>query len=247
MAEIDLFHYRKGKGILHIIDPRIKLLLFFILTITVFHSDFISLSIITVSVLLLCIFEYRQSRTVSPRRFLKTAGLFLLFLLFIILTRYLVEGGVSGLVSGSVYSWKLLIVLINGQLLTSTTDTAKIHGAVYKILNPVPFVPAGRIATMVSLTISFIPLIFDQYLECRDAVNSRLGNTAKNPLKKIFFIADPLLQNTVFRAEEIAYAMESRCYNDNPTMPDLKIKRRDLVCLLLSAVFFALIIIINIS
>ena len=246
MAEIDLFHYRKGSGSLHLIDPGIKLLLFFLLTLITFQSNIVSLIVISFTVFLLFMLEYMQSGIISPLRFLKTISYFLLFLLFIILGRWFAIGGIEGLLSGIVYSWKLLIILINGQLLTSTTDPSGIHSTVYKTLNPVPLVPAGQIATMVSLTITFIPLIFDQYLECRDANNSRLGNTAGNPMKKIFSIAYPLLLSTIFRAEEIAMAMESRCYNENPTMPDIKIKKLDMFCLFFMLIFFAGIIFLNI-
>jgi energy-coupling factor transporter transmembrane protein EcfT len=246
MAEIDLFHYRKGSGFLHSIDPRIKLLIFFLLTLITFQSNNVSLIIISFTVILLFLLEYRQSGILSPLRFLKTISFFLLFLLFITLGKWFAIGGIEGLLSGVVYSWKLLIILVNGQLLISTTDPSGIHNAVYKTLKPVPLVPAGQIATMVSLTITFIPLLFDQYLECRDANNSRLGNTARNPLKKIFSIVYPLLLNTIFRADEIAMAMESRCYNENPTMPDMEIKRQDLFCLFFMLVYFAGIIFLNI-
>ena len=243
MAEIDLFHYRKGNSLLHRLNPGIKLFVFFILSILTFRSGIYSLIMISSLVAMLFLSVYIKSA--SPFSFIKTLSGFLFFLILVTSGRWLAEGNIEGLYSGLVYSWKLLILMLNSHILTTTTDTSEIHGAVYKMLKPVPFVPAGRTATMVSLTILFIPLIFDQYLECRDAFDSRLGSSSRNLVRKIFSIAYPLMQNTVFRAEEVAFAMESRCYNDNPTVPEMKIKKPDVVSLFVMCVFSTLVICMN--
>ncbi len=245
MAEINFFHYRKSEGILNALHPGIKLVSFFLLSILTFSSGILPLSLISIFVLILFILFFMKSKAVHVSGFMKTLSGFLVFLLLISSGRWLAEGGREGLSAGLFYSWKLLILMLCGHLLTSTTDTSEIHGAVHMILNPLPLVPAGRIAAMVSLTISFIPLIFDQYTECREAYDSRLGSSSANPLRKIFYIAYPLMLNTVFRAEEVADAMESRCYNDNPTIPDMRIRNCDKVAILFMMLFFPLIIYLN--
>ena len=255
MAEIDLFHYRRALGFLHFMDTRIKLLTVLLFTIIIFNSKYISLVLITIFAVTIFIIEYRQSKTISPASFIKKTGIFLLFLIAIIFIRGLTIEGTSipylpffsfeGLQSGAIYSWRLFIILITGQLLISTTEPSLIHGAIYIILKPLPFFPAGQIATMTSLTITFIPLLFDQYKEVQNASHSRLGNRAKNPITKIKSIVLPLLQTTIIGADEIAQAMESRCYNENPTLPNMKIKKTDLFSLISILILLTIIILLN--
>ncbi len=198
----------------------------------------------TLTILAFTIFlvEYKQTRILSPIQFLRNVKFFLLFLFFIIIARGITTEGtqipfvafisIKGLHLGALYSWKLFIILIISQLLTSTTDPINIQGAIYVILKPIPLIKAGQIATMISLTITFIPLLFDQFLEVRNASYSRLGNRSRNPVKKISSMVLPLLQTTIFRADEIAQAMESRCYNENPTPPEMRIKKSDILSLI---------------
>ena len=246
MAEIDIFHYRKGSSVFHLLDPGLKLLYFFIISILTFRSSVPSLLLIFISASVVFVLENAESKLLSLLRFFKSISIFILFLSFIILSRWLAEGGREGLYSGLIYSWKLLILLILSNNLISATETSAVYGAVYRLLKPVPFVPAGRVAVMISLTISFIPMIFDQYIEVRDAYNSRLGGRGRNPLRKVFSIVFPLMQNTVFRAEELTLAMESRCYSDNPTLPDLQIKKADILSAVFMFLFTAGIIYLNI-
>jgi len=246
MAEIEIFHYRNGRGILHRIDTRIKLLFIIFLTICIFNSSIWALIILTAFVLSLFLIEYMQSKITSPFSFLNNVKGFLLFLLLITLVRGLSsEVFVTGILSGLLYSWKLFLLVLIGQLLTSTTDPAHIQGAVYRVLHKVPYIPAGTIATMISLTITFIPLIFDQYLEVRDAANSRLGNLTRNPLTKISTIALPLLQTTLLRADEIAQAMESRCYSEHPTLNEMKMKKHDALSLIILIAIPILLFLLN--
>lgn len=251
MAEIELFHYRKGPGFLHDMDTGIKLICLITVTVGIFHSTFPELVAASILLLLLFQIEYFQSRILSPAKLIKNIRMFLLFLLFLVITRGLTIGGTDiehipylsreGVLSGIIYSWKLLLTVILGQLFTSTTDPVNIHGAVYRALHRLPFINAGITATMVTLTITFIPLIFDQYLEVKNACESRLINNSRNPIRKISSIALPLLQTTFLRADEVTQAMESRCYSDNPTLPDMKIRWSDLLSLFLSSAFLLII------
>ncbi len=159
MAEINIFHYRKSSSMLHLLDPGLKLIYFFVLSLLIFRSNHLSLILFTAAVTALFTAEYIQSGNISLLSFFKTISFSWFFFLFIVLSMWFIEGGRSGLYSGLIYSWKLLLLLTFSHLLTSTTDTSAIQGAVYRILKPVPFIPAGRTAVMVSLTIGFIPLI----------------------------------------------------------------------------------------
>ncbi len=70
-------------------------------------------------------------------------------------------------------------------------------------------------------------------LNQKQRFDSRLGGNSKNPVRKIFSIAFPLMQNTIFRADEASMAMESRCYSDNPSLPETDIKKPDLLSIII--------------
>ncbi|MDA3809351.1 MAG: energy-coupling factor transporter transmembrane component T [Spirochaetaceae bacterium] len=255
MAEIDLFHYRYGKGILHRLDARIKLLFLILITLVLVKSGYLSLLLLSAFLLFVFLLEYLQSPILSLLFYIKSIRMFLIFLFVISLIKGMTIDGriitflpflsIEGLQSGMIYSWKLFLLLLMGQILISTTDPSDIHGAIYRILYKIPFIPAGIIATMISLTITFIPIIFDQYEEVKNANNSRLGNLTGNPVKKISALILPLLQTTLFRAEEIAMAMESRCYSENPTLPFMKLKKLDIVAFLIIISFILIIFLLN--
>lgn len=82
---------------------------------------------------------------------------------------------------------------------------------------PVPFIPEVQVATMINLTFLLIPVIFDNYSEMMSAQKSRCIQLRKNPIKRVNFIVFPLLSRTLRRADEIVYAMESRCYCEERT------------------------------
>ena len=255
MAEIELFHYHPSNGSLHNLDTRFKLLAMFSLTITIFKSQPFALILCSIFISVLFLVDYVQSKRLSPYKLILNIKGFLFFLLLIVLTRSMTVAGkpfleiayisIEGLYSGLIYSWKLLLLVILSQIFTSTTNPSDLHGAIYKLFYGVPLIQAGTIATMMTLAISFIPIIFDQYLEVKNASHSRLGNITRNPIKKISSIALPLLQTTLIRADEVAMAMESRCYSDNPTMPDMKFKTVDLIGLLILIVFLTIILLSN--
>lgn len=252
MAEIELFHYRKAHGTLHRYNGSLKLLSLVFLTISIFNSSPPGLSLLSLFVCFLFLLEYYQTKILSPLRLIQNIRGFLLFLLLITTIRgFSMEGtplwGIAqiskeGIFAGLLYSWKLILLIILGQLITSTTDPVDIYRTVYRLLRPLPLINEGNAATMVSLTITFIPLIFDQYSEVSNAVESRLGNRNRNPMRKIISLSLPLLQTTFLRAGEITLAMESRCYNDKPTMDAISLRKSDfllfLITILLSVIIF---------
>lgn len=255
MAEIDLFHYRKADGTLHRYNGGLKLLSLVILTMSIFNSDPMGLMILSILICSLFLLDYFQTGILSPLTLIKNIRGFLLFLiLIIIINGFTLEGtplwGVikisrEGTIAGLIYSWKLLILIVLGQMITSTTDPVDIYSALYRLLRPLPFINAGNTATMISLTITFIPLIFDQYIEVKNAVDSRLGSLNRNPMRKILSLSLPLLQTTLLRAEEVTLAMESRCYNDSPTMAENVLKKTDIGLFLASILFPGIILLLN--
>ncbi|HYH01626.1 MAG TPA: energy-coupling factor transporter transmembrane component T, partial [Bacillota bacterium] len=125
----------------------------------------------------------------------------------------------EGLMAGLLFGWRLAAVLLVGLILTGTTLLRELRAAVYWLFKYIPGVPAGRIATMFSLILTLIPLVLDQTATISEAQTARGIENVKNPFKRLITLAWPVLRQTFRRADELVFAMESRCYSENPTQP----------------------------
>ncbi|MGA6925481.1 MAG: energy-coupling factor transporter transmembrane component T, partial [Desulfosarcina sp.] len=92
---------------------------------------------------------------------------------------------------------------------------------------PIPIVDEKMAATMVGLVVRFVPVILFQAVEISDAQRARCVERRKNPLIRLMRFATPLLRRVFGSADELAVAMQARCFNEQRTLPDLRFSRRD--------------------
>ena len=127
--------------------------------------------------------------------------------------------------------WRLLLVVIMGVLLMATTRTADIRAALVWYLKPVPVVDEKMAATMVGLVVRFLPVILFQGAEIADAQRARGIERRKNPLIRLMRFTIPLFRRVLIRADELAAAMQARCYSEQRTLPELRFASRDTLAL----------------
>lgn len=113
---------------------------------------------------------------------------------------------------------RMFLLIVGMGLLTYTTlplDLAKAIGDAFTPLKRFHF-PAGEVSTMISISIRFIPLLMLETEKIIFAQKSRgVDVSSKSIRKKVKFIVSilvPLLVSSFKRADELAVAMESRCY-----------------------------------
>ena len=147
----------------------------------------------------------------------------------------------EGLYEGALVCWRLVIVIMAGLTFVLTTRPSEIKAAVAWMLRPFPFVPAKRIATMMSLIVRFMPVIFQQAKETLDAQRARGVENRKNPVNRLVKLGIPILRRTFERADKLALAMEARCYSENRTDPRLASGIKDWI------VFFAVVFLCSIT
>jgi biotin transport system permease protein len=233
MAQIILFHYSTRRSFFHTIDPRIKLLTLLFLCITVMLSRFIGLALLIPAVIVSVI-----AARLRVKKLARELRFFFIFLTVIFLIRAYSETGKP------LFRWYIFCVptfrgmieasLLVSLILTTTTKISELHGAVYALLHLIPFIPAARIATIMSLTILFIPTLLDQYGDIMDAANARCIEKKKNPITRIVTLVGPLLLSIFSRADDIASAMEARCYSEERMPPEYSLKARDWIFLVCS-------------
>lgn len=134
---------------------------------------------------------------------------------------------VQGVLTGLRFAGRLILILMACTVMAGTTSLLDFKNAIEWYLRPIPFLPEVRVATMVNLTFTLIPVIFDSYAEMMDAQKSRCAQLRKNPIKRVYFIVFPLLGRTLRRADEIVYAMESRCYSEVRTRAVFQTNKAD--------------------
>ena len=228
MAELTAFSFRPGTSLPHKLDVRFKLFFLILISLISLGADFMRLGIFTGLLAALVIHARLPLKAV-----LKGLRFFLFFLLLVLIARILTTPGDAlleiksyavtrqGIVSGVLICWRLTIIVILGFIFVFTTRSLEIKAAVEWLLKPLTFIPSKRIATMMSLTTRFIPVILNQANETAAAQRARCVENRKNPADRLIRLGIPLIRKTFERADKLAIAMEARGYTDNRTDPEL--------------------------
>lgn len=249
MAELNAFSYRHGSSVLHGLDVRFKLICLVLISLASLKAAAWALFLLTLILMAMIVHMGLPLKSVA-----ETLGYVGILLVFVFFARALSAPGIpivefkilsltrEGIYDGAMVCWRLVIVILAGLSFVATTRTSAIKAAVAWLLGPVPFIPAQRTATMMSLTLRFIPVIFEQAKETVDAQRARGVENRKNPIYRLRKLAIPLIRRTFERADKLAVAMEARCYSGNRTDPVLSANRKDWL-VLVSVICLCIIII----
>jgi len=211
MAQITFFHYIHRDSMLHRMDGRLKLLCLLLLTASASMSWGWP-SFLMLLVLLSCGLVVSKLPVIAIFKNMKALVIMLIIAL---------------MMNGFYFASRLVLMILISTIMAGTTPLLTIKNTIEWYLRPIPFVPEVRIATLIYLTFMLIPLIFDNYLEMMEAQKARCIGGRKNPIKRIKFIVFPLLTRTLRRADEIVFAMESRCYSETRTRGTFQTTRAD--------------------
>ncbi len=138
---------------------------------------------------------------------------------------------------------RILIIIILSSLLTFTTMPTDITNGLESLLRPLKVVkfPVGELATMLSLTLRFIPSLLEETNKIMKAQASRGVEFSESKLRKkltqIISLLIPIFVISFKRAEDLANAMEVRGYivGGTRTKVDvMKIKYFDFIALFIS-------------
>lgn len=249
MAELTLFFYRPGTSLLHILDPRIKIVSLIAISIASMASG------LTAVVLASCLaasllFQARLSLTAL----IVEVRYFFILLAFVFLARALATPGdpligrpplvvsVQGLISGLTVCWRLLLIVIFGLCITATTRPAHIRQAIQWFLGFIPGVPHQKIGTMLGLLIRFIPVILFQSREIAEAQRARCIDQRRNPVYRMVCQCMGLLRKVFVSADRLTLAMEARNFGTHRTPAPWRVRLHDWIALALVALLCTLMI-----
>ena len=264
LKDITLGQYFPGNSIIHRMDARLKL----ILTVLYIVVLFICRGPVPYLILGgLLIFSVSASKVGFKQ---VTRGLRPILILLIITTLFNVFYTTGGNV---LFSWKFItvtsyglytafymvvriVLLIIGTftLLTYTTSPIMLTDALESVLSPLKKirVPVHELAMMMTIALRFIPTLVEETEKIMSAQKSRgadfeSGNILKRA-KALIPILVPLFISAFRRAEDLATAMECRCYqgdNGRTRLRVMKMQKLDYIILIVSLIIFAAAIVAN--
>jgi energy-coupling factor transport system permease protein len=227
MTRITLGQYYPTNSIIHRLDPRVKLTATFMyITALLLVNHFIGYAAAAVYITLIIKLSYVPFRLML--RGLRVVMFMLIFAASINL--FLTPGepmyfsfGIiqitqQGIILALQMAVRLILLIIGSSILTLATSPIQLTDAIESLLRPLkPLkVPAHDIAMMMTIALRFIPTLNDELSKIIKAQKARgadfeTGNLLKRA-KSLIPIFVPLFISAFKRADELATAMEARCY-----------------------------------
>lgn len=261
--DITLGQYFPVDSAVHRLDPRTKLVLLIMYIVGVFlvKEIWVFIPVIAFMLFMTAMSKVPISYIIKALRPMK----WLLPFMFL-LNLFLIKTGTvlwqwkflsisTGGIRQALFIVLRLFALVSGaSLLTLTTTPVSLTEGLERLLSPLKIIkfPAHELAMMMTIALRFIPTLLEEADKIMKAQLSRgadleSGNIFKRA-KAMLPIIIPLFINSFRRAEELALAMESRCYHGGEGRTKLKVLKfgwNDLIAFLIMAAFIAAVVLLQ--
>lgn len=263
LRDITLGQYYQTESIIHKLDPRVKLAgtLLYIISLF-FFRNFIGYAAAAVFLAVVI----RLSKVPFKFMIRGMKAMVFLLLLTVVFNLFLTPGTplvsfwklritMEGLQLAVTMAVRLSMLVIGSSVMTLTTTPNNLTDGMEKGMRPLKLfrVPVHEVAMMMSIALRFIPVLLEETDKIMKAQIARgadfeSGNLIKKA-KSLVPLLVPLFISAFRRANDLAMAMEARCYRggENRTkMKPLQYKRRDCIAYLTLACYLAVCIGANI-
>ena len=243
LKDITIGQYYKEDSLIHRLDPRVKLFAVLIYVITLFMHKSPATYVMSLLFLVLTI-KISKVPVKYILRGLKAIAVILLFsvminMLFIpgkpVIQFWIISISAEGIRTTIYLGSRLIMLVLGTSLLTFTTTPNELTDGLDKslgFLNKIG-VPVHEIAMMMSIALRFIPILTEELEKIMKA------QTARGIDFESLFVA------AIRRANDLAMAMESRCYHGGvgrTKLKPLKYEKRDKMAYIFLFVFLAVMI-----
>lgn len=259
IRDITLGQYYPENSFIHKLDPRIKIMatLFYIVSLFVV-DDFIGFAVAFVELAVII------AVSKVPLKFILRGlkPVFLIILFTFVINMFMIKGEVlvslgflsitrEGLRTAVFMAVRLVLLIIGASLLTLTTKPISLTDGIEALLSPFKKVglPSHELAMMMTIALRFIPTLLEETDKIMKAQQARgadfeSGNIMRRA-KALIPILVPLFISAFRIAQDLAMAMEARCYGGNikrTRMNGMRLQSRDLAASIIFIVFIALIV-----
>jgi energy-coupling factor transport system permease protein len=259
IRDITLGQYYAKDSVIHRLDPRVKILGTFVYLVMLFLvKDFIGFVFV-----MICLGAVIAASKVPVKFIVKGMKPILFILVFTFcINVFLYKGTIiwqlgflkitrEGLHQAVFIAVRLAMLIFGTSLLTYTTKPMALTDGFESVLRPFARLglPAHEIAMMMSIALRFIPTLLEETDKIMKAQQSRgadfeSGNLIRRA-KALIPILIPLFVSAFRIAQELAMAMESRCYRGGEgrtRLHNMKYEKRDIAGYILIAAFAVVII-----
>lgn len=265
IKDITIGQFFPGDSFIHRLDPRLKIILTIVFAVLMFVAkNFLAFAVLAA---FLSVIIYVSKIPVSI--VLKSIKPLTFIIVFTAFFNIFYGKGAPVFESISWLSWftwgglrnaafmviRIVLLIIGTSFMTYTTSPVMLTDAVERLISPLKKinVPVHELAMMMTIAMRFIPTLIDETEKIMNAQKARgadfeTGNIVRRA-KALIPILIPLIVSAFRRADELADAMECRCYNggDNRTRyKEYSFGKCDYIALCFVAVFIALVIVANI-
>ncbi len=245
LKDITLGQYFPGNSVVHRLDPRTKLILTVVYIVALFSACNLLTYALMIGVLIFCI---RCSKVGYRAVFRGMKPVLVVVLITGVLNLFYNHTGevlakiwVFSIYSGGVRMAVMMVLrimlLISGTfLLTYTTSPMQLTDGIEQLLGPLKklHLPIHELAMMMSIALRFIPTLIEETDKIMSAQKARGADFESGNLvakaKALVPLLVPLFVSALRRADELATAMECRCYIGDygrTRMNQLVYQRRD--------------------
>ena len=258
IRDITIGQYYKAKSVIHKLDPRLKL----VCTLLFLISLFLTRSAMTYLLATLWLIIVIKTSKV-PFRFVIRGlkAIVILLLVTALLNLFMLKGGdvivrigkltitESGLATTIYLAIRLIYLIIGSSLMTLTTTPTALTDGIEALLGPLKriHVPVHEIAMMMSIALRFIPILLEETDKIMKAQLARGADFENGNIfhrvKGMVPILVPLFVSAFRRANDLALAMEARCYHggDGRTrMKPLHYQKRDYIAYAVMGLYMVL-------
>ncbi|MBE6742529.1 MAG: energy-coupling factor transporter transmembrane protein EcfT [Ruminococcaceae bacterium] len=255
MNDITIGQYFPGNSLLHKIDARMKIVLLLLLMVSVFIcNNYISLASAAVLTLILVLIS-----KIKPSVILKgIKPIFFVIILTSFLNIFYASGEPiaefwifkitkEGLNNALFMGTRIVLLVIIGLMLTYTTTPNSLTDAIESLLKPLKIFKADihSLAMVMTIALRFIPILIEEVQKIMAAQKSRGADLQSGGIikraKAIVPILIPLFVSSFRRANELADAMECRCYRGSEGRTKMKVmhlKLRDYLSMIFVILYF---------
>ena len=240
LKDITLGQFFPGKSPIHRMDPRTKLILTVVYIVALFLANnwlsYLAMMVFLVS----CI----KISAIPPKSIVRGMKPLVLILVFTaVLNLFYTDGGIvlvrlgslaittEGLKRAFFMIWRILMLISGTFQLTYTTSPISLTDGLESLMNPLKqlHVPVHELAMMMSIALRFIPTLIEETDKIMNAQKARGADFENGSIidraKALVPVLVPLFISAFRRADELATAMECRCYQGGEGRTKMKLLR----------------------
>lgn len=259
IRDITIGQYYPAESRIHRLDPRVKIVCTLLFLVSLFIQNSL-LGYLIATIFLGAVIHLSKVPLKYIVKGLKPVVILLLFT--VLMNLFLTRGGAvlvklwvftiteNGLRTSVFMAVRLMYLVAGSSIMTFTTSPNGLTDGMEKLLHPLNRinVPVHEVAMMMSIALRFIPILLEETDKIMKAQMARgadfeSGNIIQRA-KAMVPILVPLFVSAFRRANDLAMAMESRCYHGGEgrtKMKPLKYKGRDRIAYVITIFYLAVI------